>query len=123
MYKISAATNIGLGLMFAVSFWAAVDGAISFLWLAIFPVFYLILYFTISVFVWDKKRQVDIRLGANYFKKGDIIKIGNGDKMGLIVSVNDSIITVFPIKVTKSKRLNNLNYNYIKLSCWLRGVK
>lgn len=55
MNRISKETNIGFGLLFSISFWAAVDGVLPFLYLLIFPVSYAAMHLIIWLFIWRKK--------------------------------------------------------------------
>lgn len=126
MNKISIETNIGFGLIFSVSFWAAVDGKVPFSLLLIPPIAYGIMYFFISIFIWDKRRQLKITIPSPSFVKGDLLKIGRNENVGLVVDVKDNghsiDLTVFPVKEGKYRLINTLRIWYIKVSCWLRGV-
>lgn len=128
MNKISIETNIGFGLIFSVLFWAAVDGKVPFSLLLMPPIVYTIMYLFIRIFIWDKRRQFNITLSQNAFRKGDLISIGRSEQTGLVLKVNAGVnnqitATLFPLKVTKYKLVNIARLWYVKISYWLRSVE
>ncbi len=124
MNKISAETKIGIGIMFSVSFWAAIDGKISFWWLALFPVFYGLLSLSVEIFVWDKKKQFELRVSVPAFSKGDILKYGATD--AIVLKVEDKAsgitLTLFPIKTSNKRLINKIKLIYIRMSYFLRTI-
>ena len=126
MYKISTVTQWAYGLIFSITFWAAFDNKVSYWYLAVPPIAYGIMYLYISIFCWDKRRQLKITIPSPSFVKGDLLKIGRNENVGLVVDVKDNghsiDLTVFPVKEGKYRLVNTLRIWYIKVSCWLRGV-
>ncbi len=127
MNKISIETKIEFGIIFSVSFLAAVDGKVPFVLLLIPPIAYAIMYLFIRIFIWDKRKQFNITLSQNAFRKGDLIFIGRSEQIGFVLKVNAGVnnqitATVFPLKVTKYKLVNIARLWYVKISYWLRNV-
>lgn len=65
MNKISKEITIGFGLIFSISFWAAVDGKISFLFLLVPIIGYAIMYFCIKFFINRDKPPVKSRFSVS----------------------------------------------------------
>lgn len=127
MNKISIETNIGFGLIFSVSFWAAINGKVPFALLLMPPIAYAIMYLFISIFIWDKRRTVKLTMNTPGFKKGEVLKIGGSGQKVIIVDVKQIDIrtiscTTFPIKTSKYKIVNIARSLYRNVSCYLRNV-
>lgn len=120
MYKISNETKIGYGIIFLTLAVAAFSGKISYLYLIMPPIFYVVMYLYISIFIWDKRRQSTITLSQNAFRKGDVISTGGNGRTAIVLNVkageNSTTVTVYPFKYSRFKIINAIKLWYIKLS-------
>jgi hypothetical protein len=127
MNKISIETNFGFGMIFLLPLWAAVFGKIPFTVLLILPFTYAIMYFFISIFIWDKRKTAKITMVASGFKKGEVFKIGSSGKQVIIMDVKQIdartiLCTTFPIKISKYRIVNVSRAYYRNFSFFLRSI-
>lgn len=127
MYRISKKTKVGYGIIFLIHIWLAFNNIISYYYLLICPIVYALMYLCIKIFIWDKRKQLNIILSKNAFRKGDLISICGSEQTVLVLKVNTGVnnqitATVFPLKTTKYKLVNFAGLWYVKIGYWLRNV-
>lgn len=127
MNIISKETTLAMSLMELIVIIEVFIGNLPIWTLIIIPVSYGLLWLILKIFIWDKRRQFNITIASTEFRKNDLITINRSGQTALVVKVkadlgNRIILTVFPIKVSKSKIVNICRLWFIKTGCWLRSV-
>jgi hypothetical protein len=125
MNKISTSTNLGFVIIQMCFIYLFFDNKVSWWWLTAAPLFYLLMWFIIKVFIWDKMRQFDIRLSKPAFKVGDLIFTSGSESiiLGVKLSNNEAVYTAYHVRKRNSKLLSRINLFFIKLSYQLRSVR
>ena len=125
MNKISNLVSILFLLLFVISIAFYIDDKVPFISVFIAPLYYLILYLTLKIFIWDKRKQFNLTLVGNNFRENDIIMISNQITAIIIKSFpfsnGTSKLSCFRYTESKYWLINWVSIKFIRIGYKLRS--